>query len=286
MDLIVQDQFATSAYQSTHFASRFDRFRPAPPSAVIDAICGLVSSPPIRVLDLGSGTGLSTAAWSGQSKLEIGLEQFIAMRSVAARHQQSGVAFVGGSAYQIPLAGESLDVVTCSQALHWMDPVLTFPQVARVLHRGGVFAAYDYDWPPKIPASLELALQQYRDATKIVQGRQYQNQPRWPKGGHLERLQASGYFEPVGEIILEHTELGSAERLIGHLSSLGGIGRLIEQGYPEVIQGIAALRQVALEQLGSDTISAMGLNQLDVRHVSYKAPVPYQYPHNLPADSG
>jgi SAM-dependent methyltransferase len=38
-------------------------------------------------------------------------------------------------------------LVTCSQSLHWMEPEPTFAEVARILRRGGVFAAYDYDWP-------------------------------------------------------------------------------------------------------------------------------------------
>jgi SAM-dependent methyltransferase len=246
----LQDRSASTAYQDLEFASRFDHYRPAPPPELIEAIIELAGAQPSRVLDLGSGTGLSTAVWSATARLVIGLEQFTAMRLVAVQHGQPAIAFVGGSAYQIPLASGQLDVVTCSQSLHWMDPAQTFPEVARVLRKSGVFAAYDYDWPPQISAPLEQALQEFRKATRAIQDPQYLNQPRWPKDGHLERLRASGYFDPAGEIILEHTEPGSVARLIGHLTSLGGIGRLIEQGNQDVIQGIAALRRSALEQLG------------------------------------
>lgn len=52
------------------------------------------------------------------------------------------------------------DIVTCSQSLHWMDPDLNFKDAARILHSGGVFAAFDYDWPPAIgcwEAEMEYA---------------------------------------------------------------------------------------------------------------------------------
>src|SRR5204862_107174 len=52
------------------------------------------------------------------------------------------------------------DVVTCSQSLHWMDPEPTFAEVARILRSGGVFAAYDCDWPPTVHWEAEVAYQE------------------------------------------------------------------------------------------------------------------------------
>src|ERR1700685_3598340 len=40
------------------------------------------------------------------------------------------------------------DIVTASQAMHWFDPELALPEIARLLRPGGVLAAYDCDWPP------------------------------------------------------------------------------------------------------------------------------------------
>ena len=46
-------------------------------------------------------------------------------------------------------AHASADIVTCSQSFHWMEPEPTLAEIARILRPGGVFAAYDYDWPQK-----------------------------------------------------------------------------------------------------------------------------------------
>ena len=48
------------------------------------------------------------------------------------------------------------DVITCSQSFHWMNPETTISEVSRILKKGGVFAVYDYDWPPVCDWKAEL----------------------------------------------------------------------------------------------------------------------------------
>jgi SAM-dependent methyltransferase len=42
-----------------------------------------------------------------------------------------------GTAEAIPVPDDSIDVVLCAQAWHWVDPHRAVPEVARVLSRGG-----------------------------------------------------------------------------------------------------------------------------------------------------
>jgi SAM-dependent methyltransferase len=58
---------------------------------------------------------------------------------------------------QTGLPASSADIVTCSQSLHWMEPEPTFAEVARILRSGGLFVAYDYDWPPTVLWEVEQA---------------------------------------------------------------------------------------------------------------------------------
>ena len=57
------------------------------------------------------------------------------------------VEFFASSASNMPFQDESVDVLTCATAWHWLDPNTVFPEVDRVLKRPGVLAVYSYCSP-------------------------------------------------------------------------------------------------------------------------------------------
>jgi SAM-dependent methyltransferase len=130
--------------------------RPAPPSILLDICTQLVHTPqPILVVDLGSGTGLSTVIWAEHARQVIGIEPNADMRFQAAQHaaafpRAERVRYQDGLSTRTGLPSDCADMVTCSQSLHWMEPEPTFAEVVRILKPGGLFAAYDYDWPPTV----------------------------------------------------------------------------------------------------------------------------------------
>ena len=58
------------------------------------------------------------------------------------------MAYQPGFSFATGLPDASADVVIAVQAMHWMEPVSTLAEVARILRPGGVFASFDADWPP------------------------------------------------------------------------------------------------------------------------------------------
>jgi predicted O-methyltransferase YrrM len=67
-------------------ASSYDRVRPTPPPALLDLLTQVIHLPhPALVVDLGSGTGLSTAIWGERAQQVIGIEPNADMRQEAAR---------------------------------------------------------------------------------------------------------------------------------------------------------------------------------------------------------
>ena len=58
------------------------------------------------------------------------------------------VNFVSGFSDNTGLENSSVDIITCSQSFHWMNPETTLNEASRILKKGGVFAVYDCDWPP------------------------------------------------------------------------------------------------------------------------------------------
>lgn len=111
----------------------YERSRPPYPD---DAIAWLVPEQATRILDLGAGTGKLTRQLVGHARDVVAVEPLEEMRAVG-RRAVPGVDFLDGTAEQIPLPDACVDVVLVAQAWHWVDPVRSVPEVARVLRTGG-----------------------------------------------------------------------------------------------------------------------------------------------------
>ncbi|WP_339063482.1 class I SAM-dependent methyltransferase [Tepidibacillus marianensis] len=128
------------------FADLYDANRPQPPITVIDILINYLRREPNLVVDLGCGTGLSTCIWKDNAKKVIGIEPNGDMLAKARlklkiRTDVNNLLFEQGVSHQLKLESNSVDIVTCSQSFHWMEPKSTVEEVSRVLVNGGVFAA-------------------------------------------------------------------------------------------------------------------------------------------------
>ena len=211
-----------SGYEREGFAGGYDRFRPRPPEALLELLCGHARTErPQLVVDLGCGTGLSTRAWSRTAERIVGIEPNPAMLAVA--EPAPGVEYREAYAHDTGLPSGAADIVTSSQSLHWMEPESTFAEAARILRPGGVFAAYDYDWRPVVDPELDAAFLAYHARRTELRARRgiQQGADRWPKHEHLERMRASRRFCFCREIVLRSVEEGNAERVRGLALSLG-----------------------------------------------------------------
>jgi SAM-dependent methyltransferase len=209
------------------FAASYDRFRPRPPEALLDLLVRLAGGGrPGLVVDLGSGTGLSARAWAGRAERVVGVEPDDAMRAVA--EEQGGAEFVAASSSATGLPDACADLVTCSQALHWMEPEPTFAEVGRILRPGGVFAAYDYDMAPVVDPELDEAVETLAGRAVAMRQETGRISP-WTrrhasmKDEHVAAMQASGQFRYVREIVAHSVDPGDADRLMGYVRSLGAV---------------------------------------------------------------
>lgn len=245
----------SSGYDRAGFAGRYDRYRPPPPVALLETLCRYArAEQPALVVDLGCGTGLSTRAWSGVAERAVGIEPNAAM--LAAAEPAGGVEYKEAFAQETGLEDGCADIVTCSQSLHWMEPEPTFAEAARVLRRGGVFAAYDYDWPPVVDPEVDAAFDAYqarrgklRREHALLRGGDI-----WPKHEHLDRMRASGHFRFCRELLLHSVEEGGAERLVGFAYSLGLPAVDLGDEEAERALRIGELEETARRVLGNRTV--------------------------------
>ena len=94
---------------------------------------------PLRVLDLGAGTGKLTAALVRLGADVTAVEPDPAMLA-QLRQVLPGVRAVAGSAEDIPVPDGAVDAVVAGQAAHWFDMARALPEIVRVLSPGGVIA--------------------------------------------------------------------------------------------------------------------------------------------------
>ena len=94
---------------------------------------------PVRVADIGAGTGKLTASLVSLGAEVTAVEPDPQMLA-ELRRAMPAVRSVPGSAEEIPLPDASLDAVLAGQAMHWFDMDRALPEIARVLRPGGVLA--------------------------------------------------------------------------------------------------------------------------------------------------
>jgi ubiquinone/menaquinone biosynthesis C-methylase UbiE len=247
------------------FADVYDAHRPKAPQQAVKIISTYLGRKPAKVVDIGCGTGLSTYSWLGYAGQIIGIEPNADMLAIArAKTGNAGnigigdggaagdrdrdgdnggrgdgdgsdgaISFLAGYSNQLPFAAESVDVVTCSQSFHWMEPFSTLQEAARVLKAGGIFAAYDCDWPVCVGWELEMAYNHLiAKADHIIEQNVLEESQavKWSKDKHLLNMQQSGVFRYTHEVVFHNMEACDAARYLGLVLSQGGIQAVFKLG--------------------------------------------------------
>ena len=118
-------------------AQNYERYRPGPPEAAVDWILGGHVG---RVVDLGAGTGALTRLLVDRADEVLAVEPDDRMRAVLTE-EVPGVTALKGTGESMPIADNHVDAVLASSSWHWMDPIPTLHEVARVLVAGGTLGA-------------------------------------------------------------------------------------------------------------------------------------------------
>jgi SAM-dependent methyltransferase len=259
---------AANSDRFSGFADLYDANRPSPPNALGPLLCSYANVQNPDVVDLGSGTGLSTrwaAAWANSA---VGVEPNGDMRAQASTRPVANVTYRPGVSDATGLPPACADVVLAVQAMHWMEPIGTLREVAQLLRPGGVFAAIDADWPPVSGvAGAERAWTVVHRRIRVFEARLAagldgsalrapidDNDPAlidedladthrnrampdgvtsWSKSKHLENITTSGHFSLTRELLfasVDRSESYPAERFVALLRSQGSYQGLVRRG--------------------------------------------------------
>ena len=92
------------------------------------------------VIDLGSGTGLSSYIWREHAKSIIGIEPNKNNLSVARKKNAlENINYTEAFSNNTGIDSVSADIVTAVNSLHWMDLKPTFKEIFRLLKPDGLF---------------------------------------------------------------------------------------------------------------------------------------------------
>jgi SAM-dependent methyltransferase len=128
-------------------AELYHRARPRYPEAMIGQLVELADlRPDSRVLEIGAGTGIATAALAERGMEIVALEPGPALAEVARRNLAEFDRVRVEIATFEEWEGEpgSFDAVVSATAFHWIDPAVKYAKSARLLKPGGHLAVLDY----------------------------------------------------------------------------------------------------------------------------------------------
>jgi SAM-dependent methyltransferase len=201
----------------------------------------VASRQPLRVVDLGAGTGKLTAALVRLGAEVTAVEPDQQMLA-ELRREMPAVRSVPGHAEDIPLPAGSVDAVLAAQSMHWFDMDRAIPEIARVLTPGGVLAGLWNVDDDRVGWVAELAKMSKRKASTTLL--------RWRDEAAKSRREGlitagSGQFHDAQEREFEHGQARTADSL---LATIATHSHVLVMDDPERVTLLAAIRDFLAAQ--------------------------------------
>jgi SAM-dependent methyltransferase len=168
-----------------------------------------------RVVDVGAGTGILTAALIRLGADVTAVEPDPEMLA-ELRRRVPGARAGSGSAEALPLPDASVDAVLAGQAMHWFDLERALPEIARVLVPGGVLAGLWNVDDDRIGWVHELAEMSRRKASNTLL--RWRNGAASPRPEQIQQAGA-GLFGPIETGEFPNGQVRTADSLVASIAT-------------------------------------------------------------------
>lgn len=125
----------------SNYADKYARYRPGYPQELFEYISGLVNEKELA-WDCGTGNGQSASQLSKYFKKVYATD--ISSTQLENAVKANNIVYAQEPAEKTSLAGNSVDLITVSQALHWFDFSSFYAEVKRVAKENAVIAVWTY----------------------------------------------------------------------------------------------------------------------------------------------
>ena len=215
-------------FSSKSAAGRYYAGRPYYHPIVIERIRKFLSldEPLARALDVGCGTGFSTIALKEIAREIVGVDASAEM--VALAEKDARIEYFVATASQLPFAEDAFELITISQAFHWLDREKFLREAARVLRAGGWLVVYDNYFSGEMGKNAGLQTW-YREGYL----RKYPPPPRtWP--AFTAEDSENEDFRLMGQEYYQNSINFSVETFVDYLVTQSNVIAQVEYGDEEV----------------------------------------------------
>lgn len=220
------------------YRKRSETYRDARPSyhrEVVDAVAVAIDSSLGSgiTVDLGAGTGISTAALLERGLDVRAVEPVAAMRARLVEDLPE-VAVAEGTAEAIPFPDGSAAAVVVAQAFHWFDHVPALAEISRVLAPGGLLITL---WNVRDETVPWMAA--YTAIQDVEQG----DTPRYRTMVWRNAIEADQRFQLHEEIRVDNPQASNADLTVKRFLSVSFIAALPDERQAEMeaqIRGVVA----------------------------------------------
>jgi len=112
-----------------------------------------------RAVDVATGTGFVASFLADFYSSVTGIDQ--SKNQLTNAIKKDNIEYKTGSAYDLGIEKESVDLITIAQAIHWLDTNKFYDECARVLKKNGALAIIGYATPILLDSSLNELFQTY-----------------------------------------------------------------------------------------------------------------------------
>jgi SAM-dependent methyltransferase len=174
-------------------AQNYDRYRPRYPDQLVDDVVAML--PGRRVLEVGAGTGIATAAFAARGMTMTCVEPDPQMAAVLS------AKLAGDSGHTVRVgtfeewSGSGFDGLISAQAWHWTDPATRWANAAAALRGGGVLALFwnqNRHADPRVDDAFQAAYDRHGIEVRTVRP-----PSRLDAEPHEEMATGGGHFDDV-----------------------------------------------------------------------------------------
>ncbi|KAI8081819.1 S-adenosyl-L-methionine-dependent methyltransferase [Gilbertella persicaria] len=132
-------QTAAQGFQAQ--ADSYAKARPSYPQEALAFISTLLpnSTKPLKVLDLGAGTGIMTKLLVDTCGFDVTAVEPVDNMRLKLESLVPQATSLKGTSWSIPVESESQDMIVLAQCFHWFDDLKSLNEIHRVLKPGGAF---------------------------------------------------------------------------------------------------------------------------------------------------